>query len=63
MVRELVKEGRCGSASEVVREGLRLVQEHEAGFAQLRKPRLFRGSFATAVARVRLKRLCSQTQR
>lgn len=33
----VVEEGRCGSASEVVREGLRLVEEREAKLAALRE--------------------------
>lgn len=35
-VDRLVKEGRYGSASEVVREGLRLVEEREAKLVALR---------------------------
>ena len=35
-VEQVVKEGRYGSASEVVREGLRLVEEREARLAALR---------------------------
>lgn len=36
-VAEAVKSGRYGSASEVVREGLRLVEEREAKLAALRE--------------------------
>ena len=36
-VAELVATGRYGSSSEVVREGLRLVEEREAKLAALRK--------------------------
>jgi len=35
-VEEIVREGRYGSASEVVREGLRLVEEREAKLKALR---------------------------
>ena len=35
-VQQVVKEGRYGSASEVIREGLRLVEEREAKLAALR---------------------------
>ncbi len=35
-VENVVKEGRYGSASEVVREGLRLVEEREARLTALR---------------------------
>ena len=35
-VDQVVKDGRYGSASEVVREGLRLVEEREAKLAALR---------------------------
>lgn len=35
-VEQVVKEGRYGSASEVVREGLRLVEEREAKLQALR---------------------------
>ncbi|MFT3811292.1 MAG: type II toxin-antitoxin system ParD family antitoxin [Micropepsaceae bacterium] len=35
-VAELVSEGRYGSKSEVLREGVRLVQEREKRFADLR---------------------------
>jgi len=35
-VTEVVKQGRYGSASEVVREGLRLVEEREAKLKALR---------------------------
>jgi antitoxin ParD1/3/4 len=35
-VERVVKDGRYGSASEVVREGLRLVEEREAKLAALR---------------------------
>ena len=35
-VERIVKSGRYGSASEVVREGLRLVEEREARLAALR---------------------------
>jgi antitoxin ParD1/3/4 len=36
-VENIVKEGRYGSASEVVREGLRLVEEREAKLKALRE--------------------------
>ena len=36
-VESTVKQGRYGSASEVVREGLRLVEEREARLAALRE--------------------------
>jgi len=36
-VERIVKSGRYGSASEVVREGLRLVEEREAKLAALRR--------------------------
>jgi antitoxin ParD1/3/4 len=36
-VAEAVEQGRYGSASEVVREGLRLVEEREAKLAALRE--------------------------
>lgn len=36
-VQQVVKEGRYGSASEVIREGLRLVEEREAKLAALRE--------------------------
>jgi antitoxin ParD1/3/4 len=36
-VERIVKSGRYGSASEVVREGLRLVEEREARLAALRE--------------------------
>ncbi|MEJ1161101.1 type II toxin-antitoxin system ParD family antitoxin [Prosthecomicrobium sp. N25] len=36
-VEEAVKQGRYGSASEVVREGLRLVEERETRLAALRQ--------------------------
>ncbi len=36
-VQQIVKEGRYGSASEVIREGLRLVEEREAKLAALRE--------------------------
>ena len=36
-VEEVVKSGRYGSASEVVREGLRLVEEREAKLKALRE--------------------------
>jgi antitoxin ParD1/3/4 len=35
-VEKIIKEGRYGSASEVVREGLRLVEEREARLKALR---------------------------
>lgn len=35
-IEAIVKEGRYGSASEVVREGLRLVEEREARLQELR---------------------------
>jgi antitoxin ParD1/3/4 len=37
-VDRVVQDGRYGSASEVVREGLRLVEEREAKLAALRAP-------------------------
>lgn len=37
LVNSLVHEGRYASASEVIREGLRLVQEREAKLASLRE--------------------------
>jgi antitoxin ParD1/3/4 len=36
-VQQIVRDGRYGSASEVVREGLRLVEEREAKLAALRE--------------------------
>ena len=36
-IRKQVKAGRCNNASEVVREGLRLVEEREAKLKALRK--------------------------
>ena len=36
-VNEMVKEGRYGSQSEIVREGLRLVEEREAKLKALRE--------------------------
>lgn len=36
-VQQVVKEGRYGSASEVIREGLRLVEEREAKLTALRE--------------------------
>jgi antitoxin ParD1/3/4 len=36
-VQQIVKEGRYGSASEVIREGLRLVEEREAKLTALRE--------------------------
>ena len=36
-ITEAVKDGRYGSASEVVREGLRLVEEREAKLSALRE--------------------------
>ena len=36
-VESIVKDGRYGSASEVVREGLRLVEEREAKLSALRQ--------------------------
>lgn len=36
-VEQAIKDGRYGSASEVVREGLRLVEEREAKLASLRE--------------------------
>jgi antitoxin ParD1/3/4 len=47
-VDHIVREGRYGSASEVVREGLRLVEEREARLKALRS--MLDGSFATGEA-------------
>jgi antitoxin ParD1/3/4 len=43
-IEQIVKEGRYGSASEVVREGLRLVEEREAALRDLK------ASLAEAIA-------------
>jgi antitoxin ParD1/3/4 len=47
-VDRIVRDGRYGSASEVVREGLRLVEEREARLKAMRT--MFDGSVATGEA-------------